>query len=358
MTKLDLSNYNAVAEQLKIRSAGIQAHEINLLAEVAAQDGGHAYGRHGFQIGWQAQLIRCVTRVAPDQKFDPTGTGGTIQAWNALSSKARMLDDHGAAIATELSGPFMPGETDYKTVAGIMAGGFLGPEHQEDVRKIALAFAGTVSGPDCANIEYQFMNAPVVELKIPFTSFCYGIEGRFFGMGYKRKPGFVTLTHEFVIFCIWAFEQRFPLTTLELFMPGSVVRLPYMVGPKNPVSLAFPQIGDLFDFLQVETFEQKSVRVVMRRTYAHSTNSFGSWRIVTMFPDDTITSNGFHPGNPYFSTETKSEITKMTQMKESKSSNIKKFGHLTTKPSQYTWTGKTFNLEKTTFKIHPTPSWT
>ena len=54
MAKLELLKYGAVSDLMKIRSAGMQAHETNLNAEMAAHDGSHAYGRHGFQIGWQA----------------------------------------------------------------------------------------------------------------------------------------------------------------------------------------------------------------------------------------------------------------------------------------------------------------
>ena len=356
MAKLELSKYGAVSDLMKIRSAGMQAHETNLNAEVAAHDGSHAYGRHGFQIGWQAQLVRCITQIAPDQEFDPTGTGGVIRRWNALSFKDRMLDANGAAVATDLIGPFNPELTDYKTVAGIMSGGFLGPEHQEDVRSAALAFAGGMSGPNFAGVEYKFASGPVVKLTLPFTAFCHGIHGRFFGMGYRRKLGFVPLTHEFVLQCIGAFEERVPLTAFEPFIPSSVVKLPYMVGPKKAVSLAFPQISDLFDFVRVETFEQKSVRVVMRRPYTIATKNFGSWRVVTMFPDDSITSTGFHPGRPFFSPEVKVKINLMKQ-RRFPPTNTKKFGHLNFNKDLYDWTGRTSNLEMTTFMTHPIPGW-
>lgn len=148
MAKLDMSKYGAVSDLMKTRSAGLKSHEANLNAEIAANDGSHAYGRHGFQIGWQAQLVRCATQVAPDQEFDPSGTGGVIRRWNSLSYNDRMLDGSGAAIATDLIGPFNPELTDYKTVAGIMSGGFLGPEHQEGAEGRARGDASSVRHGD------------------------------------------------------------------------------------------------------------------------------------------------------------------------------------------------------------------
>ena len=39
-------------------------------------------GRHGFQTGWEAQLIRAVTGITPDQPNDPRGLGAYIRQWN------------------------------------------------------------------------------------------------------------------------------------------------------------------------------------------------------------------------------------------------------------------------------------
>lgn len=356
MAKLDMSKYGAVSELMKTRSAGLKAHEANLLAEITAHDGSHAYGRHGFQIGWQAQLVRCATQVAPDQTFDPSGTGGVIRRWNELNYKDRMLDGSGAAIATDLIGPFNPELTDYKTVAGIMSGGFLGPEHQEYVRAAALAFAGGMSGPNFAGVEYRFMSGAPVTMSLPFTSFCYGNHGRFFGMGYRRKSGFVPVTHEFVLGCIAAFENRIGFTAFEPLIPGSVVKLAYMTGTNRGQSLAFPQISDLFEFLKVETFEQKAVRVVMRRPYDPTTKLFGPWRVITMFPDDSISSTGFHPGRPFFTPAMKTKINQMKQ-KKFPPTNIKKFGHLNFDKNLYDWTGKTCSIDLATYLTHAIPTW-
>jgi hypothetical protein len=129
-----------------------------------------------------------------------------------------------------------------------------------------------------------------------------------------------------------------------------------MIGPKKDQSLAFPQIGDLLEFLKVETFEQKAVRVVMRRPYDTATRLFGAWRVVTMYPDDSITSTGFHPGRPFFSPEMKAKINLMKQ-KKFPPSNTKKFGHLNFNKELYDWTGRTSNIEMTTYLTHVIPAW-
>jgi hypothetical protein len=358
MGKLDLSRYGAVADLMKTRSAGLKAHEGRMRDEIRAHDGSHAYGRHGYQIGWEGQLIRCATSISPDQTFDPMGVGAVIRRWNSLNYKDRMLDHTGAAIATDLIGPFNPELTDFKTVAGIMSGGFLGPEHQEDARNAALACAAGLSGPNFAGIEMIFKGTPPVRLAMPFTSFCYGIHGRFFGMGYKRKPGFVAVTHEFVLACIDAFYNRRSLTSFESLIPGTVVKPAYMTGPKKDQSLAFPQISDLLDFLKVETFAQKAVRVVLRRPYSFTDQTFGAWRVVTMFPDDSITSTGFHPGRPFFSPEMKAKINLMKQ-KKFPPDNKKKFGHLNFNKDLYDWSGKTcaISMDASTHKMHAVPAW-
>lgn len=358
MAKLDMSKYGAVSDLMKTRSDGLAAHNLNLGNEVAAHDGSHAYGRHGYQNGWQAQLVRCTTQIAPDQEFDPTGTGAVIRRWNELNYKDRMLDAHGASVATDLIGPFNPELTDYKIVAGIMSGGFLGPEHQEEVRQAAIGFAAGMSGPNFAGVEYKFMGGKPVTMVLPFTAFCYGVHGKLFGMGYKRKPGFVAVTHEFVLNCIAAFENRIPFTTFEPLITGASVKLPYMIGPRKDQSLAFPQIDDLFEFLKVETFAQKAVRVVMRRSYTTATKAFGSWKVVTMFPDDSIGSTGFHPGRPYLSPEIKARINVMKQ-KKFPPANTKKFGHLNFNKDLYDWTGRTCDiaLSPGSYKTHIIPAW-
>lgn len=351
-----LSKYTELSNLMGSRSAGLAAHAASLKAEMAEHNGSHAYGRHGFQISWQAQLVRCTTQVSPDQVFDPSGAGAVIRRWNALSYKDRMLDASGAAIATDLIGPFNPELTDYKTVAGIMSGGFLGPEQQEDVRAAAMALAGSMTGPNFAGVEYKFMQGAPVLLRVPFTAFCYGVHGRFFGMGYKRKPGFVAVTHDFVLKCIAAFEDRTTLMTFQPSIPASVARLGYMTGPNRDKSLAFPQIGDLLDFLQVETFEQKAVRVVMRRPYDSATRTFGLWRVITMFPDNSIISTGFHPGRPFFTPEMKAQMNKMKQ-KKYPPTNIKKYGHLNFNKDLYDWTGRTCDIAMTTYASHAIPAW-
>ncbi|MBI2769204.1 MAG: hypothetical protein HYX47_06260 [Burkholderiales bacterium] len=358
MGKLDLSKYGAVADLMRTRSAGYQAHATRLRDEIRAHDGSHAYGRHGYQIGWEGQLVRCATSIAPDQTFDPSGVGAVIRRWNSLNYKDRMLDHTGASVATDLIGPFNPELTDYKTVAGIMSGGFLGPEHQEEARTAALTCAAGLSGPNFAGIEMIFRGSPNVRMAMPFTSFCYGIHGRFFGMGYKRKTGFVAVSHEFVLACIEAFYNRTPLSTFEGSIPGTVAKPAYMTGPGKDKTVAFPQIGDLLEFLKVETFAQKAVRVVMRRPYSFTTQDFGPWRLVTMFPDDSITSTGFHPGRPFFAPEMKAKINAMKQ-KKFPPDNKKKYGHLNFDKNLYDWSGKTCDIAMapSSFKIHPVPAW-
>jgi hypothetical protein len=364
MAKLDLTRYGAVAELMRGRAAAFKAHEGHLNNEIRAHDGSHAYGRHGYQIGWQGQLIRCATQVAPDQAFDPSGVNAVIRRWNSLNYADRMLDHSGRSVATDLVGPFNPELTDFKTVAGIIAGGFLGPEHQQAARQAAQACAAAFDAPEYAGVEYRFTSGTPVPIVMPFTAFCYGLHGRFFGMGYRRKKatstnaGFKPVTLEFVLRCIDAFENRTALADFEGSIPTDLVKLPYMTGINRARSLAFPQIGDLFDFLQVETFSQRAVRVVMRRPYDPVAKTFGAWRTVTMFPDDTINSTGFHPGRPFFSPAMKLKINAMKQ-KKFPPANTKKYAHLNFNKELYDWTGRTCDMAMTpsSYKTHIVPGW-
>src|SRR5688572_16733071 len=112
------------------RLVGLKAHatadnESSLKSEVATHSG-HAYGRHGAQTGWEAQLIRAATLITPDQAFDPMGLNPSTRRWNGVMS---MSDTDGAPVF-DLFGNDGNAPVHYATSAGNTSGGFLAPEAQ------------------------------------------------------------------------------------------------------------------------------------------------------------------------------------------------------------------------------------
>lgn len=356
--KLDLSKFGAVERLMKDRSAALMEHEKNLQHEVHAHDGSHAYGRHGFQTGWEQQFIRCVTGVRPDQKFDPMGIAPSIHVWNAGGIwTQRVRDENGmTTVSYNILGPYVPAVSQYERAPGKVAGGFLSPEMQHYVRMQGLAEVTKMTGDNYFGAEYSFRRNPTLKVKMPFSAFSYGVYGRLFGMGYRRtvdNPPQVTL--DFVQACIDGFYYR---RSWKEICPNPAGGNPHFaLITHNPDFVPFKQIGDLFRFFCVETFPQKGARIVFRRPYSFSTKSFtGPWRIVTMFPDDKITQNGWTPGVPFLSEEIKRQIDALKRQRTG--GRRSRYAALTKDKDDYIWTGRTCNKEMNNYLTHVIPTWT
>lgn len=144
-------------------------HGTHLDADVGAHRGvvahaPHAASRHGYQTGWQSQLIRCCTQFAPDQAASPDGIRPSVTEWNretgTWASLRKFMTDYSPVKLPYIDPPTVQTYgadgapvtrtiTDQEatpivvpadaTVPGLGAGGFISPEAQQAALDSALS---------------------------------------------------------------------------------------------------------------------------------------------------------------------------------------------------------------------------
>lgn len=344
--------FQRVADLFATKSRAYAHHEAAAGAEVAAHDGSHSYGRHGYQTGWEAQFIRAVTSVTPDQVFDPRGVGGEIRRWSGGASMAGIGMGMGPSGETSeitlFDDPtFDPQAADYEKKAGNIAGGFMSPEAQMRARNKATGLINSLTTPTHAGAVWRFQkpltgghtkatfSAPLTSVRVVVSS---ARDGEPLGIGFaQRDPKtYRKESREMVLKCIEGFQLRRKWTEIFKSIDVSVRKFPVVALNKNKV--AFPQISDLFDYFDVDILWQTSATVIFRRTFTPP-GSFSAWRLITMFPDDAAP--GWAPSlflTPAWKTRLKA-------------------AGMNANAADYAWTGKTSNTARTGFLTFPVPSW-
>jgi hypothetical protein len=353
MTKDWGPQFARVADLFAAKGRAYAHHEHFAGSEVAAHDGSHSYGRHGYQTGWESQFVRAVTSVTPDQVFDPRGVGAAIRRWHpsggSMAGIGVGMGAHGeTGEITLFDDPtFDPQATDYEKKPGSIAGGFLSPEAQMRSRNKALSLIGSLATPMHAGAVWRFQkplsgghrvatfSAPLTSVRVVVSS---ARDGEPLGIGFaQRDPKtYRKESREMVMACIEGFQLRRKWTEIFKSIDVSVRKFPMVALNKNKV--AFPQITDLFEYFDVDVLWQTSATVIFRRTYTPP-GSFSAWRMITMFPDDAAP--GWAP-SLFLSPAWK------TRLKNS---------GMNANAADYAWTGRTSNVARSGFLTFPVPSW-
>lgn len=290
------------------KATSYKAHDRHLQKDVNDRLSGsahpkHAASRHGYQSGWQAQLIRVCTQYAPDQASTPDGVAPEIQEWNKETGtwaslrgficsmspiKLPFIDpptvrvygsDGRPTTASQLDQPIVPAAD--ATVGGTEAGGFISPEAQQDALRRADSYAFKLWGW----AEAKFASGGGVWR--PFSRIALVIKGRTggYGLGFSRVRGFIgNWRREAVVRAITAYEQRWDYERWEGELDVSMAAL------RN--KLRFPQIEDLLDYLCIEAVWQRNAMIILDR----NPHAYGKWNLVTAYPVNLAL--GWAPAGP------------------------------------------------------------
>lgn len=275
----------ALTPHLEARHAAYLAHEQAMANEAALRAKGtkafHGYGRHGFQTGWLAQLVRIVTKVTPDQSWDPRGVGMTDESRSWMSSDGpRHLDGKGRtgnSAFPDGAGSSASSLGKLQKSGGQSAGYFYGPHVQENAR--AALQAQAVWARRFSTCEVR--QAGRTEW-VPFRVLYAAVGGRKGGYGVSFAPvegaARGRLSADEVREAVNDFLRW---TTLKEYLErsGSVLPAQQVVGGFRTNPYRFPTWGDLLRHLGVQQRWMTAVRGEFGRKSGE-----GDFSLFTFFP--------------------------------------------------------------------------
>ncbi len=180
--------FRELSNLIGLKSVSTRANEQALRDEIARGDGSHGYGRHGAQTGWEAQFIRAVTKITPDQAHDPMGVNGTLRRWNGFMSYS---DVNGAPVL-DLFDQNGHDPTNFVVRAGDVSGGFITPEAQFLAKARGMQVLGQLRGPAFYAARYRFkterkfIHAPINSVHVVVGP---ARAGGLYGLGFARRRG-------------------------------------------------------------------------------------------------------------------------------------------------------------------------
>jgi hypothetical protein len=332
------SKFKEVSNLMGLKSAALRDHPTKLEAEVAAHDGSHAYGRHGAQTGWEAQFIRAVTKVTPDQVFDPRGLNPSIRQWNGIMSYS---DTTGAPVF-DLFGDQGNAPSQYSMSAGNIAGGFTTPEAQFLARARGEAIMSKLVGPANYAASYRFKTGPKI-MRTPLNAIHLVVGGKgpgsVYGIGFARRDpkNYRQHTRDFAVRCLEGYQKRETWGQIIPNVSPTTFKFNIVALGKNKV--AFPQLTDLFEFFDLDVLWQSTCSLIYRRPHFPAMHSHGPWRLITMFPNDLAP--GWAP-SLWLSDQQKTALVQAGMNR-----NVK----------DYHWTGLITSYDGTKKRTEPVPSW-
>ena len=133
--------------------------------------------------------------------------------------------------------------------------------------------------------QYKNKNNAGTLISLPYTEATVVVPslraGDPYGIGFKPlAKGVGPRTRDEVVRLLAGFFNR---QTWEQLYPNRTISVQKY---QQRSQIAFPQVGDLFEFLKVEPIWQTSALGVFRRTYTAAGQTMGGWRRVTIFPCD------------------------------------------------------------------------
>ncbi|TWS96131.1 hypothetical protein [Reyranella sp. CPCC 100927] len=258
------------------KAKAFRTHEKLLAKEIskgAKQTAFHTISRHGYQTGWEAQLVRLMTSETPDQPFALTGVRGTILQW----------DTSGGDTVTA------PGRTrNIRYAEADSVGAFLNPE--VEVAAINAAVTRTAdlrSGMWAEMITGHGAREARTWCKYKYIEIIVHPPFEICGISFVRDQSKPKRSRD-------EFETAFK-DYLEggKILKGKTVSLhDEMVyrqakakGTEIPAYLVakmqtrFPNLSDLLDYLHVQAISMKNVRLVLKRVPDNSVQ----WKLHTAY---------------------------------------------------------------------------
>lgn len=271
---LSRAEYNALEEFIGKRAKAFAEHEKLLAAEIskgAKQTAFHTISRHGYQTGWEAQLVRLMTGETPDQPFALTGVRAQIQQWEK---------------STGGTGTVPPPTRNLRYAAADSVGAFLGPE----VETMAITKANSISRHlqtgKLAEMETGQAKTRKWE-KYKYIECIVSTHSQYSGVSFVRDKSKPKRTKE-------EFEQAMndyftgakvlsgPGVSLHDEMTYRAIKSSGSVVPPKlaeKLKVRFPNLSDLLNYLHVEGIMMKHVRVVLKRV---PDDSF-TWKVHTAY---------------------------------------------------------------------------
>ena len=232
----------------------------------------HSISRHGYQTGWEAQLVRLMTGETPDQPFAPTGVRAKIQQWERSTGDKVTLPAPGGNL---------------RYAAADSTGAFLGPEVEVAAINWAAGktrelqagmFAEMESGPMINRVKkwepYKYIEC-VVRTQYPYAGISFVRDKT------KEKPKkevFEEALNDY-------FTGEKVLNETASLYDEMLLRQAKASGSGIPAKVQakmrvrFPNLADLLTFLNVEAIMMKHVRIVLKRV---PENGF-SWKLHTAY---------------------------------------------------------------------------
>jgi hypothetical protein len=239
----------------------------------AKQTAFHTLSRHGYQTGWEAQLVRLMTGETPDQPFALDGVQAKIAAWH---------DRLGVEHQTPARG------RNIRYAEADSTGAFIGPEVERAA--IQYAYVRTAALREGAEAEMDVRGTRTWQ-KYKYIEIVVEPPQRVVGISFvrdKSKPKRERAD----------FEQAFA----DYLNGGKVLRGPTVSlhdqmtyrhvlasGSEVPAKLReklqtrFPNLADLLEYLHVTPVIMNKVRLVLKRV---PENGY-TWKLHTAYPVNT-----------------------------------------------------------------------
>lgn len=131
------SRFDALKAHVGAVSTAVAKHNDELKKEAGTHQ--HAFGRHGWQTGWEAQIVRAAAGETPDSAADPYGLNPTLRTWGqvivaapgGLQIKRYGLGDRGQRVVTGFGDEHVPLPNHEPPNKGCRAGQFISPMAQQ-----------------------------------------------------------------------------------------------------------------------------------------------------------------------------------------------------------------------------------
>lgn len=252
----------ALERLIGAKAKAFRTHEKLLAKEIskgAKQTAFHTISRHGYQTGWEAQLVRLMTSETPDQPFALNGVRGTILEWETSAGDTESIPGPGRNIryaAADSVGAFLNPEVEVAAINAAVV-------RTADLRSGMWAEMVTGHGPHQVKTWCPYKYIEVIVH--PPSEIC-GIS--FVRDQSKPKRSRAEFEEAFKDYMEGTKSLRGKTVSLHDEM---VYREAKAKGGEIPAYLVakmqtrFPNLSDLLAYLHVEAVSMKNVRLVLKR---------------------------------------------------------------------------------------------
>lgn len=244
-----------ISDLFAAKSAALPKHQEQVLQEKGSVT--HSFTRHGYQTGWESQLMRLVTGRTPDQPEDFDGVSDAVDKYRAKNSLPRNQQ----------------GKIEYAKADS--TGAFLSPEEAT----FALATARTKAAT-LLQMRYAEVDLKGVKSWREYDYVDMIVSGRheLSGVSFKRDKRVPPVPEAEAVQAIEDFihQKRIrPVGSTRTWEDKkNIIQIMDDVGVAGPFyrsaarrdyKLRFPNMSNLLEFLHVEALWMKNVNVVLRR---------------------------------------------------------------------------------------------